>query len=119
MLAGSGCYRDFSGTVGGRRARDRLAELVTRRVRRALPRIPAGAIVLYMGTASGRELVVLMDADGELIDTDKALVEVFCSRLSVAFDNVILYEQLERRQRAAGGARGAPHRAAHRRQGAA
>jgi signal transduction histidine kinase len=26
--------------------------------------------------------------------TDRALVEVFCSRLSVAFDNVILYEQL-------------------------
>jgi signal transduction histidine kinase len=27
-------------------------------------------------------------------ETDRALVEVFCSRLSVAFDNVILYEQL-------------------------
>ena len=26
--------------------------------------------------------------------TDRALVEVFCSRLSVAFDNVILYDQL-------------------------
>ena len=26
--------------------------------------------------------------------TDRALVEVFCSRLSVAFDNVVLYEQL-------------------------
>ena len=32
----------------------------------------------------------------ELSDTDKALVEVFCSRLSAAFDNVTLYEELER-----------------------
>ena len=30
-----------------------------------------------------------------LSDTDRALVEIFCSRLSVAFDNVILYEQLQ------------------------
>jgi signal transduction histidine kinase len=49
-----------------------------------------------MGTGSGRELVALMDADKELSDTDKALVEVFCSRLAAAFDNVTLYEQLER-----------------------
>ena len=49
-----------------------------------------------MGTGSGRELVALMDADRELTDTDKALVEVFCSRLSAAFDNVTLYEELER-----------------------
>ena len=37
-----------------------------------------------------------MDADKELSDTDKALVEVFCSRLAAAFDNVTLYEELER-----------------------
>jgi signal transduction histidine kinase len=30
-----------------------------------------------------------------LSETDRALVEVFCSRLSAAFDNVILYEQLQ------------------------
>src|SRR4029453_15766993 len=28
-------------------------------------------------------------------DTDRTLVEIFCSRLSIAFDNVILYEQLQ------------------------
>ena len=34
-------------------------------------------------------------ADTELSSTDRALIEVFCSRLSIAFDNVILYEQLQ------------------------
>ena len=65
---------------------------------------------------SGREVVVLLETQRPLTATDRSLVEVFCSRLSVAFDNVILYEQLQRRQRAAGGARARPHPRAHRRQ---
>ena len=63
-------------------------------------------------TGSGREVVVLLETPRPLTDTDRSLVEVFCSRLSVAFDNVILYEQLQRGQRAPGGAgaRSAPAR---------
>ena len=44
---------------------------------------------------SGREVVVVLEAARHLSDTDRALVEIFCSRLSIAFDNVILYEQLQ------------------------
>jgi signal transduction histidine kinase len=51
--------------------------------------------VLYMKTGSGREIVALLEAAKDLSDTDRTLVEVFCSRLSVAFDNVILYEQIQ------------------------
>ena len=52
--------------------------------------------VLYIKTLSGREVVVVLEAARHLSDTDRALVEIFCSRLSIAFDNVILYEQLQR-----------------------
>jgi signal transduction histidine kinase len=52
--------------------------------------------VLYIRTGSGREVVVVLEAARQLSSTDRALVEIFCSRLSVAFDNVILYEQLQR-----------------------
>jgi signal transduction histidine kinase len=45
---------------------------------------------------SGREVVVVLEAPRHLSNTDRALVEIFCSRLSIAFDNVILYEQLQR-----------------------
>ena len=67
-----------------------------------------------MGTGSGRELIALMDADKELSDTDKALVEVFCSRLAAAFDNVDALRGAGARQPAARGEGGAPHRAAAR-----
>ena len=50
--------------------------------------------VLYIRTASEREVVVVVETARPLSATDRSLVEVFCSRLSVAFDNVILYEQL-------------------------
>src|SRR5947199_6851794 len=45
---------------------------------------------------SGREVVVVLEAPRQLSSTDRTLVEIFCSRLSIAFDNVILYEQLQR-----------------------
>jgi signal transduction histidine kinase len=39
--------------------------------------------------------VVLLQAERELSETDRSLVEIFSSRLSIAFDNVILYQQLQ------------------------
>jgi signal transduction histidine kinase len=50
--------------------------------------------VLYIRTGSGRELIVLLQAERPLSETDRSLVEIFGSRLSIAFDNVILYRQL-------------------------
>jgi len=51
--------------------------------------------VLYVRTGSGREVVVLLQAERPLSETDRSLVEIFGSRLSIAFDNVILYQQLQ------------------------
>ena len=50
--------------------------------------------MLYIRTGSGREVVVLLQAERQLSETDRSLVEIFGSRLSIAFDNVILYQQL-------------------------
>jgi signal transduction histidine kinase/CheY-like chemotaxis protein len=96
VLAGSGCYSDFA-MVENRRALDaELEQLIHEAFARRCHDFSAGRYMLYLGTGSGRELIVLLDADKQLSDTDKALVEIFCSRLAAAFDNVTLYEQLER-----------------------
>ena len=63
--------------------------------KRRKTRIRRHRSVLYIRTGSGREVVVLLETERELSDTDRSLVEIFCSRLSVAFDNVILYQQLQ------------------------
>ncbi len=96
VLAGSGSYRDYAATDRSRPLEPELIDLIHRAFDNRRHDFSVGRYLLYMGTGSGRELVALMDADKELSDTDKALVEVFCSRLSAAFDNVTLYEELER-----------------------
>ena len=94
VLAGSGCYRRFSGAASAGALDDILQHAVLsafeRRSHQFLPKLS----VLYIRTASRREVVVVLETARQMSSTDRALVEVFCSRLSVAFDNVILYDQL-------------------------
>jgi signal transduction histidine kinase len=95
VLAASGSYRNV---VGVRRV-DALAPELRALVEAAFGRRRSEFLlhrsILYIRTAGGREIVVLLDAEKQLSDTDRTLVEVLCSRLAVAFDNVLLYEQLQ------------------------
>jgi signal transduction histidine kinase len=96
ILAGSGCYSRFVGKGGPTDLDPALLELVQHAFERRLHEFQDDRSVLYIGTGSGREVVVILEAGKNLSETDRTLVEVFCSRLSAAFDNVILYEQLQR-----------------------
>ncbi len=96
VLAGSGCYSRFIGTDVSRTFGPDLRQLVEEAFSRRQHEFSDRRSVLYIKTGSGREVVVVLEAARQLSDTDRALVEIFCSRLSVAFDNVILYEQLQR-----------------------
>jgi signal transduction histidine kinase len=94
VLASSGCYSDVargsSSTLEGE-----LKEIVEEAFRRRCHDFVAQRSILYIETGSGREVVVLLEAARQLSDTDRTLVEIFATKLSVAFDNVILYQQLQ------------------------
>ena len=94
VLAGSGCYSRFIGAAGTRPLDPDLRQMVEEAFRRRKHEFADQRTVLYVRTGSGREVVVLLQAERELSDTDRSLVEIFGSRLSIAFDNVILYQQL-------------------------
>ena len=91
-----GSYRDYAVPDSNRTLEPDLAKLIHTAFEGRCHDFSRGRYFLYIGTGSGRELIAMMDADKELSDTDKALVEVFCSCLAAAFDNVTLYERLER-----------------------
>lgn len=93
VIAGSGIYRDLVGPHPAPLAPD-LKRLVQEAFVLRRHQFLDGQSVLYLRTASGREVVAVLEAQKTLSDTDRALVEVFCGKLSIAFDNVILYEQL-------------------------
>ena len=94
VLACSGCYSRFIGTTSSRALDADLRHMVEEAFQRRKNEFADHRSVLYSRTGSGREVVVLLQAERQLSDTDRALVEIFSSRLSIAFDNVILYQQL-------------------------
>ncbi|MGJ5176138.1 ATP-binding response regulator [Bradyrhizobium oligotrophicum] len=94
VLAGSGCYSRFSGAVTSRSLDPELRDMVEAAFRQRSNEFADHRTVLYVRTGSGREVVVLLQAERPLSETDRSLVEIFSSRLSIAFDNVILYQQL-------------------------
>jgi CheY-like chemotaxis protein len=95
VLAGSGCYRDIGDGSLAAALKDDLRRLVEEAFQRRRHDFTGDRSILYIQTGSGREVVVLLEAARELSATDRALVEIFTSRLSLAFDNVILYQQLQ------------------------
>ncbi|HET9814353.1 MAG TPA: DUF3369 domain-containing protein [Xanthobacteraceae bacterium] len=95
VLAGSGCYSRFIGSEISQILESDLRQLVEEAFARRHHEFSSRRSVLYIRTVSGREVVVVLEAARQLSSTDRTLVEIFCSRLSVAFDNVILYEQLQ------------------------
>jgi signal transduction histidine kinase/CheY-like chemotaxis protein len=94
VLAGSGCYSRFIGAAGSKSLDPDLRAMVEAAFRRRKHEFADHRTVLYVRTGSGREVVVLLQAERQLSETDRSLVEIFGSRLSIAFDNVILYQQL-------------------------
>jgi signal transduction histidine kinase len=95
ILAGSGCYRELAGLEPNQPLDEQIGALVRQAFERRCHDFDDWRSVLYVQTGSGREIVALLESAKRLSDTDRTLVEVFCSRLSSAFDNVILYEQLQ------------------------
>jgi signal transduction histidine kinase len=95
VLAGSGCYSRFIGTTSSKALDPDLRALVEDAFQRRKNEFADHRSVIYLRTGSGREVVVLLQAERELSETDRSLVEIFSSRLSIAFDNVILYQQLQ------------------------
>src|ERR687893_275015 len=95
ILAGSGCYRDLAEVKTDQPLDKQIGALVRQAFERRCHDFDDLRSVLYVQTGSGREIVVLLESPKRLSETDRTLVEVFCSRLSTAFDNIILYEQLQ------------------------
>lgn len=96
VLAGSGCYRQFTSVSTSQTLDADLRSMVEEAFRRRKHEFADNRTVLYIRTGSGREVVVLLQAERQLSETDRSLVEIFGSRLSIAFDNVILYQQLHK-----------------------
>src|SRR5215475_3487739 len=82
VLAGSGCYSRFIGKAGSKSLDPDLRLMVEAAFKRRKHEFVDHRTVLYVRTGSGREVVVLLQAERQLSETDRSLVEIFGSRLS-------------------------------------
>ena len=99
VLAGSGCY----GEMVGREAREHLdADLLALVEQAFLARRTAFTRerkIIFVGTETGTEIVVVLDSARVLSPTDHSLLGIFCNRLSASLDNLVLYDQLREANR--------------------
>lgn len=95
VLAAAGCYTRHVGADGVSELDPELREVVEEAFRGRAHQFTPRWSALYIRTGSEREVVVVLHVCRPLSDTDRTLVEIFTSKLSIAFDNVILYEQLQ------------------------
>lgn len=95
VLAGSGCYSHLAVEAGSGYLDDDLRDMVEDAFKRQRHDFGDSTSALYVRTGSGREVVVLLKSEYPISETDRSLIEIFGTRLSIAFDNVILYQQLQ------------------------
>ncbi|MFL9826635.1 DUF3369 domain-containing protein [Rhodoplanes sp. SY1] len=95
VLAAAGCYVRHLGQNGVDALDPELRRVVEEAFRAQAHQFEPDWSVLYIHTASDREVVVVLHVRRPLSETDRTLVELFTSKLAIAFDNVILYEQLQ------------------------
>ncbi|GEP12152.1 ATP-binding response regulator [Methylobacterium gnaphalii] len=96
VLAGSGCYGHYVSRQPAWPLGQEVHPLVEKAFAERSHTFGDHWSTLYVHTSSGSEIVALIEADRALSETDRALIALFTSRLSIAFDNVILYEKLQR-----------------------
>jgi len=98
VLAGSGRFE----TLINEPALDHIDEPVMASVLRCLEThtniYEPDHCTLYIRTPNDRENVVYLRSDRPLSDLDRRLIEVFCGKISVGFDNLYAFEQLRRAQ---------------------
>jgi diguanylate cyclase (GGDEF)-like protein len=93
VLAAAGCYSDWIGQP--------LASIPEERVRRELMtslsdrRHRFGVTTcLFFNMPGDFSLATFVDVDHQLSEVDRNLLEVFCSNISVAFENTQLYQRI-------------------------
>ncbi|MGC2853855.1 DUF3369 domain-containing protein [Novispirillum sp. DQ9] len=99
VLAGSGEYEDFPEDTLTTRDGP-VAEVINEVLRGKRSVYADDFLALYIRTPNDREVAAYLHTGRPLNDLDEKLVEVFCGKVSVGFDNLWLYDQLCRAQQA-------------------
>ena len=98
VLAGSGRFEDLINEPAADHVDASVLAAVTACLEKRTHLYAGDHCTLYIRTPNNRETVVYLRSNRPLSDLDRKLIEVFCGKISVGFDNLHHYEQLYRAQ---------------------
>lgn len=100
VIAASGSYESFSFSNDISSMPEELAHSVLEafKQKKSIYQHPYDA--LYIAAQNGREFAIHFSPPWPLEDVERNLLEVFCQRISAAYENLYLYNQLRRSQEA-------------------
>ncbi|MCW2238266.1 DUF3369 domain-containing protein [Azospirillum canadense] len=98
VLAGSGRFESLIDEPAADHVDPPVLGAVLRCLETRSNHYDADHCTLYIRTPNDRENVVYLRSDRPLSELDRNLIEVFCRKISVGFDNLHLFEQLRRTQ---------------------
>ena len=100
VLAGSGRYEQLINEPLDDHVEPEIAEEIRRCLAERQNIFHQTHAAMYINTLNGRENVVYMSSDRALNRLDQRLIELFCDKITVGFENIYLYEQLLKAQEA-------------------
>ncbi|CBS85530.1 DUF3369 domain-containing protein [Azospirillum lipoferum] len=98
VLAGSGRFEDLINEPAAGHVDPAVLDAVTACLEKRTHLYGGDHCTLYIRTPHDRETVVYLRSNRPLSELDRRLIEVFCGKISVGFDNLHHYEQLYRAQ---------------------
>ena len=100
VLAGSGRYEQLINEPLDDHVEPDIAEEIRRCLSGRQNIFEQTHCAMYIQTLNDRENVVYMSSDRALNALDQRLVELFCDKITIGFENIYLYEQLLKAQEA-------------------
>ena len=94
VMASAGDFERINGSLLDSALEQNVADSIIRAMREQESVFEDDATSLYFETPSERKIVVYLKSDRTLTDLERQLVEVFCRQVSVALDNLHMFEDL-------------------------
>ncbi|WP_029010945.1 DUF3369 domain-containing protein [Azospirillum halopraeferens] len=98
VLAGSGRFESLINEPAGEHIDPDVLAAILRCLEARRHFYEPDHCTLYIRSPNDRENVVYLRSDRPLSELDRSLIELFCAKISVGFDNLYLHDQLRRAQ---------------------
>ncbi len=94
IMAGTGKYEDRGNCSALEIVPPETINIIEKAYKEKESQYTNGCSVVFFRTKNSSDNIVYLENKSELNDWDKKLIELFCKNVSIAFDNIFIYEKM-------------------------